>query len=76
MAVFYLKKKVIPLRINLLLKILGLKQTAQLYLGQEAYLIRRMEQLTFNKKTLKYVENTKQLWNSIRKILLENLDTI
>jgi len=58
MAVFYLKKQVLPLRLDFLLKILALKQSAQLYLSQEAYLIRKLEQMTFNKKTLRYVDNT------------------
>lgn len=39
-------------------------------------MIRRLEQLTFNKKTLRYVDNTLQVWNKIRCVLLKNLTSV
>lgn len=75
MSVFYLRREIGSLRVDFMLRLLSLRFEPWKSLGDELYLLKRLESYNYKRKQkLNYFEGVQQIWNELRLFLLQNLE--
>jgi hypothetical protein len=71
MSIFYLRRELVSTRVEFILRLISLRHDPLLDLGDELYLLKRLERFNYRKRqNLNYFEGVQQIWNDLRTYLL------